>query len=36
MTILAYSIVAALIFFSGCLAYEELEGVAAGLVSRLK
>ena len=36
MTVLAYSVVAALIFVMGCLAYEEVEGVYSGLVSRLK
>lgn len=36
MTFLAYNLVAALIFFVGCLAYEEIEGAYSGLVSRVK
>lgn len=34
MTILAYTIVAALIFVLGCLAFEEAEGAYSGFVSR--
>lgn len=34
MTILAYTLVGALIFFLGCLAFEEVEGSYSGLVSR--
>lgn len=34
MTVIAYGTVAALIFFLGCLAFEELEGVYSGYVSR--
>ena len=34
MTVVAYTIVGALIFFLGCLVFEELEGVNSGLVSR--
>ncbi len=36
MTLLAYGTTAALIFFFGCLAFEELEGVYSGCVSRLQ
>lgn len=36
MTILAYTIVAALIFFLGCLAFEESQGAYSGLVSHIK
>lgn len=36
MTLFAYGTTAALIFFLGCLAFEELEGVYSGYVSRLQ
>lgn len=36
MTVVAYAIVGALVFFLGCLAFEELEGVGEGLVSKAK
>jgi hypothetical protein len=36
MTVLAYGLVAALIFFVSCLAFEEVEGVYSGLISRMK
>ena len=36
MTVLAYTTIAALIFFLGCLAFEEVEGAYAGLFSRRK
>lgn len=36
MTLIAYGMTAGLIFFFGCLAFEELEGVYSGYVSRLQ
>lgn len=35
MTVVAYSLITGLIFFFGCLAFEEVEGVYSGVVSRI-
>ncbi|MFT3930851.1 MAG: hypothetical protein QM709_11215 [Spongiibacteraceae bacterium] len=34
MTVFAYATIAALVFFLGCLAFEELEGAYSGVVSK--